>query len=50
VDAVHVGDCWVAKKSGRVRGITREQAVEALRQQVPPCPHCRPDTELGLLD
>ncbi|MGW1916985.1 DUF6233 domain-containing protein [Streptomyces sp. NPDC002076] len=24
--------------------------MEALRQQVPACPHCRPDTELGVLD
>ncbi|WP_433455592.1 DUF6233 domain-containing protein [Streptomyces sp. CA-142005] len=30
--------------------MSREQAVEALRQQVPTCPHCRPDTELGVLD
>ncbi|AGS67388.1 hypothetical protein B446_02780 [Streptomyces collinus Tu 365] len=50
VDAVHVGDCWVAKKSGRCRPVSREQAVEALRQQVPACPHCRPDTALGVLD
>jgi hypothetical protein len=50
VDWVHTGDCWMARKSGRVRGISREQAIEALRQQVPPCPHCRPDTALGILD
>jgi hypothetical protein len=50
VDAVHIGDCWAAKKSGRFRAVTRAQAVEALRQQVPACPHCRPDTELGVLD
>ncbi|MGW2426041.1 DUF6233 domain-containing protein [Streptomyces sp. NPDC001709] len=50
VDAVHMGDCWAAKKSGRCRPATREQAMEALRQQVPACPHCRPDTDLGILD
>ncbi|MET9016926.1 DUF6233 domain-containing protein [Streptomyces olivaceoviridis] len=50
VDAVHVGDCWAAKKSGRCRPATRAQAVDALRHQVPACPHCRPDTELGVLD
>ncbi|MFJ9830825.1 DUF6233 domain-containing protein [Streptomyces sp. NPDC101169] len=50
LDAVHVGGCWAARKSGRCRPATREQAVDALRQQVPACPHCRPDTALGLLD
>ncbi|MFE8950368.1 DUF6233 domain-containing protein [Streptomyces sp. NPDC007856] len=47
---MHVGDCWAAKKSGRCRPVSREQAVAALRQHVPACPHCRPDTELGVLD
>ncbi|MFH8498409.1 DUF6233 domain-containing protein [Streptomyces coeruleorubidus] len=28
---------------------TRQQAINALRQQVPPCIHCRPDTTLGIL-
>ncbi|MFJ1606975.1 DUF6233 domain-containing protein [Streptomyces sp. NPDC088253] len=46
VDAVHCGDCWVAAKSGRCRPVTRAQALEALRQQVPACTHCRPDTAL----
>ncbi|MCG7204155.1 DUF6233 domain-containing protein [Streptomyces arenae] len=50
VDAVHVGDCWAAKKSGRCRPVTRAQALEALRQQVKACMHCRPDTTLGVLD
>jgi hypothetical protein len=50
VDAVHTGDCWAARKSGRCRPVTREQAIEALRQQVPACPHCRPDSALGILD
>ncbi|MGW7821942.1 DUF6233 domain-containing protein [Streptomyces puniciscabiei] len=47
LDAVHVGGCWAAKKSGRCRPATRAQAAEALRQQVPPCVHCRPDDALG---
>ncbi|MFG3016185.1 DUF6233 domain-containing protein [Streptomyces cinerochromogenes] len=37
-------------KSGRCRPATRQQALDALRQQVPPCIHCRPDTALGILD
>ncbi|MDI9836239.1 DUF6233 domain-containing protein [Streptomyces sp. KAU_LT] len=50
VDAVHVGDCWAAAKSGRCQPASREQAVEALRAGVQACVHCRPDTALGLLD
>ncbi|MCL3998115.1 DUF6233 domain-containing protein [Streptomyces lavenduligriseus] len=50
VDAEHAGDCWAAAKSGRCRPATRQQALDALRQQVPPCIHCRPDTALGILD
>ncbi|MYW48859.1 DUF6233 domain-containing protein [Streptomyces sp. SID161] len=50
VDAVHTGGCWAAKKSGRCKPVSRDQALEALRQLVPACPHCRPDTMLGLLD
>ncbi|MGV9991905.1 DUF6233 domain-containing protein [Streptomyces sp. NPDC003374] len=46
--AVHTGGCWAA--GGRSVPATREQAVEALRRQVPACTHCRPDTELGFLD
>ncbi|KUM96198.1 hypothetical protein AQI95_42755, partial [Streptomyces yokosukanensis] len=49
VDAVHTGDCWAAAKSGRCRPATRQQALDALRRQVPACPHCRPDTALGIL-
>ncbi|BCM65727.1 hypothetical protein EASAB2608_01061 [Streptomyces sp. EAS-AB2608] len=48
LDAVHVGGCWAAKKSGRCRPVLRTQALDALRQQVPACPHCRPDAELGI--
>ncbi|MEU6557311.1 DUF6233 domain-containing protein [Streptomyces sp. NPDC046915] len=50
VDAVHTGYCWAAAKSGRCRPATRQQAIDALRRQVPPCIHCRPDTALGILD
>ncbi|MFF4838166.1 DUF6233 domain-containing protein, partial [Streptomyces sp. NPDC001315] len=35
VDAVHTGECWAATKSGRCRPVTRQQALEALRVQVP---------------
>ncbi|WEO92824.1 DUF6233 domain-containing protein [Streptomyces sp. FXJ1.172] len=50
IDAVHTGDCWAAAKSGRCRPATRQQALDALRRQVPACPHCRPDTALGTPD
>ncbi|MFF4351447.1 DUF6233 domain-containing protein [Streptomyces sp. NPDC001530] len=46
---VHVGGCWNAGK--RSRGVERDQAVRALAEGgVPACPHCRPDTGLGILD
>ncbi|MEV5737652.1 DUF6233 domain-containing protein [Streptomyces sp. NPDC052292] len=45
----HTGECWAATKIGRCRPATRQQALDALRQQVP-CVHCRPDTALGVLD
>ncbi|WP_327722800.1 DUF6233 domain-containing protein (plasmid) [Streptomyces sp. NBC_00490] len=32
------------------KGTAREQAVRALTDGVDPCPHCRPDTDLGILD
>ncbi|WP_420709339.1 DUF6233 domain-containing protein [Streptomyces sp. NRRL B-3648] len=35
-------------QSGRCRPATREQALEALRRQVPPCVRCRPGTALGI--
>lgn len=50
VDAVHCGDCWAAGKSGRCRPVAREVVVDALRQGVPACVHCRPDTALGFLE
>lgn len=46
---VHTGDC--PKVAGeRWRPVTEQQAREALREQVPPCPLCRPETALGILD
>ncbi|MFF4402533.1 DUF6233 domain-containing protein [Streptomyces sp. NPDC001480] len=50
VDAVHPGECRAAAKSGRCRPLSRQQALEALCQQVPAYVHCRPDTALGILD
>lgn len=47
VVAVHVGGCWTVAKSNRCVAISRAQALDALRQQVPSCTHCRPDTALG---
>ncbi|KUJ38486.1 DUF6233 domain-containing protein [Streptomyces sp. MI02-2A] len=48
--AVHAGDCWTVRKSSRCIGVSQAQAIDALRQQVPACWHCRPDTELGFLE
>jgi hypothetical protein len=45
---VHVGGCHMAGK--RSRGVTQEQARQALHERVDACPHCRPDTELGVLE
>jgi hypothetical protein len=49
IDAVHVGDCWMAKKSGRCEAASREQVLDALAHHVEACTYCRPDTALGLL-
>ncbi|WP_394427334.1 DUF6233 domain-containing protein [Streptomyces sp. SGAir0957] len=44
---VHAGTCHMAGK--RSRPINADQARDALHHgPVPPCPHCRPDTALGL--
>ncbi|WP_279632500.1 DUF6233 domain-containing protein [Streptomyces bauhiniae] len=50
MEAVRVGDCPIPGKSRRTRSVTRPQAIDALREQVPACPLCRPDTALGILD
>ncbi|MFF1595214.1 DUF6233 domain-containing protein [Streptomyces sp. NPDC058286] len=34
----------------RSRGVERDQALRAVTEGIGACPHCRPDTELGLLD
>ncbi|MEU5583002.1 DUF6233 domain-containing protein [Streptomyces huasconensis] len=47
---VHVGGCYAAPKWPRALGVSREQAREALYQQVPACPHCHPDRDLGVVD
>ncbi|MET8449205.1 DUF6233 domain-containing protein [Streptomyces sp. NPDC005209] len=48
--AVHAGGCWKVTKSGRCVGLSRAQALDALRQHVPACSQCRPDTALGFLE
>ncbi|WP_046500767.1 DUF6233 domain-containing protein [Streptomyces odonnellii] len=45
---VHVGGCYMA--TGMTMRLTREQAVRLLADGVEACGHCRPDTELGVLD
>ncbi|MEV5880623.1 DUF6233 domain-containing protein [Streptomyces sp. NPDC052101] len=50
IDAIHVGGCRAPAKSGRCSPATRQQALDSLRRRVPACPHCRPDTALGILD
>jgi hypothetical protein len=41
VDVVHTGDCWAAARSGRrCRPAIRQQALDALRRQVPACVQC----------
>ncbi|MEV5646218.1 DUF6233 domain-containing protein [Streptomyces flaveolus] len=45
---VHAGDCWNAAK--RSKGITQDEARRALADGIKPCPQCRPDTTLGVLD
>ncbi|MEU2780113.1 DUF6233 domain-containing protein [Streptomyces sp. NPDC007162] len=44
------GDCWAPAKNGRCRPVTREQALDALRHDVPACPHCEPAVKLGFLE
>ncbi|MFB6872313.1 DUF6233 domain-containing protein [Streptomyces sp. NPDC056323] len=44
---VHVGGCRMAQNT---RPVTREQALQALVTGVRACIHCRPDTELGILE
>ncbi|MFJ1648039.1 DUF6233 domain-containing protein [Streptomyces sp. NPDC088258] len=44
---VHEGGCRMGGK--HTKAATREQALRLLADGVEPCPHCRPDTALGLL-
>ncbi|MFD6416019.1 DUF6233 domain-containing protein [Streptomyces sp. NPDC060194] len=46
--AVHAGDCYMIGK--RRKPLDRDQAIRALGEHVGACIHCRPDTELGVLD
>lgn len=45
---VHIGGCHMAGK--RRRTISRDEATQLITQGVNPCTHCRPDTELGILE
>ncbi|MEW2068615.1 DUF6233 domain-containing protein [Streptomyces sp. NPDC007346] len=45
---VHTGNCHMIGK--RWKAITREQAAQLINQGGTPCTHCRPDTELGILE
>ncbi|MFF3094108.1 DUF6233 domain-containing protein [Streptomyces cyaneofuscatus] len=45
---VHIGGCHMIGK--RRQAITRDQAAQLISQGVTPCNHCRPDSELGLLE
>ncbi|WP_326779690.1 DUF6233 domain-containing protein [Streptomyces longwoodensis] len=45
---VHAGGCWNAAK--RSRAVARDEALRALADGIAACPHCRPDTALGLLE
>ncbi|MEU4171034.1 DUF6233 domain-containing protein [Streptomyces sp. NPDC026665] len=45
---VHQGTCHMAGK--RSRPVKRSDALRVLAEGVPPCTHCRPDIDLGILD
>ncbi|MER5875418.1 DUF6233 domain-containing protein [Streptomyces sp. NPDC001910] len=45
---VHVGDCHM--KGERSKGVDRDQARRALAEGVAACTHCRPDSELGIVE
>lgn len=46
--AVHTGDCRMAGQ--RAKGVDSDTARRALAGGVEACTHCRPDSELGILD
>ncbi|MFE9222867.1 DUF6233 domain-containing protein [Streptomyces lavendulae] len=45
---VHTGQCWDTRT--RCKPATADQARSALTAGVSACPHCRPDTALGILE
>ncbi|RSS41592.1 hypothetical protein EF912_31370 [Streptomyces sp. WAC07061] len=45
---VHVGGCWDTRT--RCKAATADAARQALAGGIPACPHCRPDTALGILE
>ncbi|MFD9574658.1 DUF6233 domain-containing protein [Streptomyces sp. NPDC059982] len=45
---VHVGSCWDTRS--RCKPATADQARRALAEGIAACPHCRPDTALGVLE
>ncbi|MFE2856159.1 DUF6233 domain-containing protein [Streptomyces lavendulae] len=45
---VHTGQCWDTRT--HCKPDTADQARRTLAEGVSACPHCRPDTALGLLD
>ncbi|MGQ4353126.1 DUF6233 domain-containing protein [Streptomyces drozdowiczii] len=45
---IHAGNCYAAGK--RRRTIDRDQARQLLADGVRACTHCRPDSELGVLE
>jgi hypothetical protein len=48
--AVHLGDCHIAAKSNRVKGVDSDTVRRAIAGGVEACIHCRPDSELGYLE
>lgn len=48
---VHVGGCEMGGRGFRQKVLTRDAALRALGvDHLKPCPFCRPDIELGVLD
>ncbi|MEU9031922.1 DUF6233 domain-containing protein [Streptomyces sp. NPDC048383] len=45
---VHTGDCWDTRT--RCKPATLDEARRALAEGIRACPHCRPDTALGIID
>ncbi len=45
---LHAGNCWDTGK--RCAPATAEQIRALLAEGIPACPHCRPDTTLGVLE